>query len=251
MSFLEADGVVRRFGGVTALNGVDIRLREGEIRALIGPNGSGKTTFFNVLTGIYPPQVGTIRFLGRPLTGLPPHRVAMAGIRRTFQEIQLFYDMTVLENVMLAVRRPERTGAHREWFGPRTRDVQRKAMAVLELVGLGESRDELARNLAYGGQRLLEIARALAGDPRLLLLDEPSAGMGGPDVAALMALIRQLNDRGLTILLVEHNMRLAMGISDVVTVLNYGRKIAEGAPAAVKANSQVVAAYLGEEIEAV
>ncbi len=258
-TILEVSGLTMQFGGIKALDKLDLRIRHGEIAALIGPNGAGKTTFFNCLTGIYKPTSGTIR-VQRPgreskrLNGLKPNKVTEQGLARTFQNIRLFQDMSVLENVMIGCHcrtKARVLGAIFRDKGTRKeeKEVVARSYSLLEKIGLAELADEFAKNLPYGAQRKLEIARALATDPALLLLDEPAAGMNPQETAELDDLITEIRDDGISILLIEHDMKLVMSLSDHIFVMDYGKKIAEGTPNEVRNNPEVIKAYLGDDIE--
>lgn len=247
MALLEAQNLTKYFGGLAAVNRVDLAVEEGEIVGLIGPNGAGKTTCFNLLSGFLPPTAGTITFGGKSLTGLKPHHIVARGLVRTFQHTTLFQDMTVLQNVLMGLHLHSRKDLGHVLFSRRSfpQDEIRRCHDVLAFTGLSALADQLAKNLPHGHQRTLGIAMALAVRPRLLMLDEPVTGMNIDESQRIMALIKTIRDRGTTILLVEHNMRAVMGTCERIVVLNFGQKLAEGIPAAVSSNPDVIAAYLG------
>ena len=251
MALLEARDLTKHFGGLAAVSQFDLTVDTGEIVGLIGPNGAGKTTCFNLLSGFLPPTVGTVTFNGENITGLAPHYIVQRGLIRTFQLTVLFQDMTVLENVLMGLHLHSRRGLGRLLFSRRRfpRAEVSWAQEILEFTGLVSHADQLAKNLPHGHQRVLGIAMALAARPRLLLLDEPVTGMNHEESQRVMNLVRTIRDRGMTILLVEHNMKAVMGICERIVVLNFGQKLAEGTPAAVSANPDVITAYLGAGVQ--
>ena len=251
MTILAATGVTKRFGSLVAVSRVDVRIEPGTIHAIIGPNGAGKTTLFNCVTGLHAHDEGSIQFKGRPLEGLPSHERVTLGMSRTFQNIRLFSQMTVLENVMVGRHCRTHAGLMRMFFRlgplPEERAIRARAEEILEFIGLRHRRHALAGTIPFGEQRRLEIARALSTDPDLLLLDEPTSGMNPRETEEIDEVIKKIQALGKTILLIEHDMSVVMKISDVITVLNFGMKISEGPPETVRKDARVIEAYLGTE----
>lgn len=249
---LEIRNISKKFGGIAALTDVTFSVKEGGIYGLIGPNGAGKTTMFNVITNMFPPTSGDIAFLNQSITGTKPYKITERGICRTFQNIRLFPQMKVLENVMVGGHSQSSSGVFRSVFRTTSQKQEEaalyhRAVELLELVGLAGQQEMVAENLSYGQQRRLEIARAMASNPKLLLLDEPAAGMNETETEGLYGLIKQVQAKGITTLIIEHDMPLVMKLCDRITVLNFGKKLAEGTPEEIQNNPQVIEAYLGSE----
>ena len=247
---LKIEQVTIRFGGLTAVNEVDFEVKDGAIFGLIGPNGAGKTTLFNIISGVYAPNNGKIMLEGEDITGLQPYQICCKGIARTYQNINLFHDLTVIENVKIGCHSKVKSGLlsgilHTPAQKAEEKAIEEKCLGLLDFVGLTGKKDMLARNLSYGDQRRVEIARAMATEPKLLLLDEPAAGMNSKEKVDLTTLNSKINARGMTILLVEHDMKLVMKVTDEIAVLNFGKKLAQGTPEEIQANPAVIEAYLG------
>ncbi len=251
-ALLEVSGVSKRFGGLQAVKAVSFRVEKGTIKAVIGPNGAGKTTLFNIVSGFLAPDAGTITFRGEPIQGSPPHRVSARGLARTFQHIKLFARMSALENVMVGRHVRSRAGfvagmLHLPFTWREEGEVRARSLDLLDFLGIASLAGAEATSLSYGQQRAVELARALASEPEMLLLDEPAAGLNMRETADLAKLIQRIRERGVTVLIVEHDMSLVMSISDEVIVLSYGEKIADGDPRSVQRDADVIRVYLGEE----
>jgi len=252
MNMLEVHDLSKRFGGLQAVGNVSFSVLQGAIKALIGPNGAGKTTLFNLISGVTAPDSGAVRFRNSEISGLPPYQVAARGMSRTFQHIRLFTHMTALENVMIGRHMHGRAGflagmLNLPWTSKEEKKLRERSLEIMAFLGIADFADTEATSLAYGQQRILEIGRALACEPKLLLLDEPAAGLNMRETAEMAKLITRIRDTGVTILLVEHDMSLVMNISDEIVVLSYGQKIAEDRPLAIQKNSEVIKVYLGED----
>lgn len=252
MQILEVRDVYRKFGGLQAVSGVSFGVTEGMIKALIGPNGAGKTTLFNLISGFLLPDTGTILFRGRPVQGLRPYEIAAKGMVRTFQHIRLFPKMTTLENIMIGRHTHGKSGflssmLNLPWTRREDQRARQKSIELMEFLGIGDLAAQEATSLAYGKQRIVELARALACEPKLLLLDEPAAGLNMSETSEMANLITKVRDLGVTVLIVEHDMSLIMNISDEIIVLSYGQKIAEDVPLSIQKNKEVIRVYLGEE----